>query len=888
MPHRFLFRFLNVSVPIGDPVPDIELLRRFTQDRDSAALELLVRRHSSAVWSACRRVLTCEADAEDAFQATFLVLARKAGAIRGSCVGGWLHRVAVNTALKLRERSARFVVASTERLADFPALTPGEHDWELQSIVQEELARLPERYRLPVVLCELEGHSHAEVAKLLGWPIGSVSGRLSRARTILQNRLTRRGVATPAIMFPVLILPPAIVSNTAAAATGSTAISPTVSKLSEGVLSMMHLARCRAIAVWLLSIGLVTLSGFGTLIALGQGPRVDSQANPTQPAEPPSGEKAQSGGKKVDPKEDAVARELKALQGEWKVVGLESDGRKASPKEMEGMRWIIKNNQIEGKDPGEELGKIGDFKIDPRKDPKHFDIEGFAGEKKKSTLGIYKLENGRLTICLRDAKAVEKGRPTEFSSDDGEEQGLIILESVANPPKPVPAVKDAADLMMGKRWVVKDNDTLELNGPAGKEGSSVKLPRLRLEPGQEFIYSGVMEMGNEGAGYKTFLRGEWRYWVVRTNKDGSWSIVMRSSAIVQGNKRLTCMRCDMFPDGRTVEISNSESWLSPRLPSSASEAAKGWVSKVEREGRTYRYRLVPAAKDGRCSIEEVRESSLDTACGVAMKTIYTWDTERVFPETIRFAVTNPDERSERGTLKLREVKIHDLAWSQKLTADAERYFAAEEAYNRTFTGLKLNGSSTEIKAALDKAKLDLKAALQTLEVPEFREQVDEMLASHDQKVKYYVEESERRKTILGQQAADWSTTDLQGKSHALKDYRGKVVILDFWYRSCLFCVQAMPQMKEIATQFKDQPVVVLGMNTDDKEADAQQVVEKMGLNFPTLKATGLPEKYKVQSFPTLVIIDQQGIVRDIHLGFSATLKDEVVKSVEELLKKDKR
>jgi uncharacterized protein (TIGR03067 family) len=785
----------------------------------------------------------------------------------------------VNTALKLRERSARFVLASTEQLSAYPAPSSEEHDWELHSIVQEELARLPEHYRLPVVLCELEGHSHAEAAKLLGWPIGSVSGRLSRARNLLHNRLSRRGVTAPAILFPVLGLPPTIVCNAAAAATGSTPVLPTVSKLTEGVLSMMYFARCRAIAIWLLSIGLVTLGGFGTYIAWGQDPKVDNQTRTTHPVEPPSKEKGQVGDKKAEQKEDEVAKELKALQGEWKVVGLASKGREASADEVKGMRWIITGHRIEGRDPGEKSGEIGEFKIDPGKDPKHFDIEGLDGGKKKASLGIYKLENGRLTICVSDGKS----RPTEFTADAGEEQGLIILESTANPPKPGPAVNAEMDLMQGKRWVVKDKDTLELVGLPGKEETLVKLPRLRLETGQELIYTGAMEMGEEETGYKTFQRGEWRYWVVRTNKDGSSSLVMRSSTIVQGNKRIDCARCDLFSDGRIVENSTSEFML-PRLPADAAEAAKGWVSKVDRDSQIYRYRLVPPTKVGRCSMEAVRESPLDTACGVAWKTVYTWDTERGLPETMRFAGSNADKSRVRGNLKLREVVKHDQAWSREITSDVERYISAETSYQRAFADLNLNGTPEEIKTALEKAKLDLKAAQQTLERPEFRQQVDEMLAKHDLQAKYCLEEAERRKTILGQPAADWSTTDLAGKSHSLKDYRGKVVILDFWYRSCLFCVQAMPQIKEIASQFKDQPVIVLGMNTDAKEEDAKLVVEKMGLNYPNLKATGLPEKYKVQGFPTLIIIDQEGVVRDIRTGYSATLKEEVVKSVEGLLK----
>jgi thiol-disulfide isomerase/thioredoxin len=109
--------------------------------------------------------------------------------------------------------------------------------------------------------------------------------------------------------------------------------------------------------------------------------------------------------------------------------------------------------------------------------------------------------------------------------------------------------------------------------------------------------------------------------------------------------------------------------------------------------------------------------------------------------------------------------------------------------------------------------------------------------------------------------------------------------MDFWYRGCGWCVRAMPQMKQIAEHFKDQPVVVLGMNTDQNEADARFVIDKMGLNYPTVKATGIPQKYKVSGFPTLLIVDQEGVLRDIHVGYSPTLREEVVGAVEKLLRK---
>src|SRR5262245_16718921 len=204
MARRFFFRLLSAATPAGDHVPDAELLRRFSHSRDSAAFELLVRRHADAVWAAALRVLRNEADAEDAFQAAFLVLARKAGSVRGECVGGWLYRVAVNSALKLRAVRAGSVSDGSGLERRDPSLTlPARtalESAETAAVVHQELSRLPDRYRLPVVLCDLEGHTHAEAAKVLGWPVGSVSGRLSRAHTLLRDRLTRRGLAPAAVL----------------------------------------------------------------------------------------------------------------------------------------------------------------------------------------------------------------------------------------------------------------------------------------------------------------------------------------------------------------------------------------------------------------------------------------------------------------------------------------------------------------------------------------------------------------------------------------------------------------------------------------------------------------------------------------------------------------
>jgi RNA polymerase sigma factor (sigma-70 family) len=204
---RALHRFL-ASLP-GRPAADeadARLVERFLARRAEAeevartadeAFEALVTRHGPMVWGVCRRVLRDPADAEDAFQATFLVLFRRAGSVRfGNSLGPWLYGVARRIALRARADRARRG-AGEGRVGDRPGRDPAADACrnEVRSVIDEEVGRLPERYRAPVVLCLLEGLKYDEAARRLGCPVGTVGVRLSRGREILRTRLTRRGVA---------------------------------------------------------------------------------------------------------------------------------------------------------------------------------------------------------------------------------------------------------------------------------------------------------------------------------------------------------------------------------------------------------------------------------------------------------------------------------------------------------------------------------------------------------------------------------------------------------------------------------------------------------------------------------------------------------------------
>jgi RNA polymerase sigma factor (sigma-70 family) len=200
---RHLHRLADAGGSAGRT--DGQLLRGFVLRREEAAFAELVHRHGPMVLALCRRLLPQDADAEDAFQATFLVLARKAASIRKQeSAANFLYGVARRIAMRVRVEATRRPAATPAAASasrNDPAAEAGRR--ELRAILDAELSRLPEKYRTPVVLCYFKGRSHAEAAGQLGWPEGTVKGRLARARDLLRGRLARRGVALSATALAV-------------------------------------------------------------------------------------------------------------------------------------------------------------------------------------------------------------------------------------------------------------------------------------------------------------------------------------------------------------------------------------------------------------------------------------------------------------------------------------------------------------------------------------------------------------------------------------------------------------------------------------------------------------------------------------------------------------
>jgi RNA polymerase sigma factor (sigma-70 family) len=302
-----------------DGMTDEELLTRFLDGRDDAALAALIRRHGPMVWGVCCRLLRSHHDAEDAFQATFLVLVQKAATLPNrEKIGNWLYGVAHQTAVRMRAVAAKR--GGRERqVTVMPDPTTAEpYAWnDLWPVLDEELSRLPDKYRVLIVLCDLEGVTRKEVARQLNLPEGTAASRLAAARAMLAKRLARRGIVVSSVLLGAVLCQKSawasgsttVITSTIKAATlvaaGQAAagvISPTVVALKTGVTMAMFMTKIKTGMAVALVVGL-TLAGIGAGVGLSTNPVAVAQQPGAKPDE------AKKSDAKEPPRQGDKARE---------------------------------------------------------------------------------------------------------------------------------------------------------------------------------------------------------------------------------------------------------------------------------------------------------------------------------------------------------------------------------------------------------------------------------------------------------------------------------------------------------------------------------------------------------------------------------------------------
>jgi thiol-disulfide isomerase/thioredoxin len=460
--------------------------------------------------------------------------------------------------------------------------------------------------------------------------------------------------------------------------------------------------------------------------------------------------------------------------------------------------------------------------------------------------------------------------------------------------------------------------------------SPANLPRYKFTVGEQLVYredlQEVPQPGDAADQQRGSREGHWRVWVVDQNRDGSWRLVIwhqirllrtapKTKPVERFANRILAY-CDVFPDGRILpndtlgDLGQFLHLVDPcalfiPLPPDTSMLAKGWSAPMpvcalpESGERVFKCSIDQGATraDGSVVINctehdpmhamydqrESRRCVFDVAKGRMFE--YTRESDERGPRSSK-------TRSQHHMLfKLESVGRRPLPWIKQLKDESQRFFAVKSDYDRLCLACGQTRTVKDCRAQRDRARALLTANHKSAAVEPVHEQYENLLKDDDSEAKDAVHDAEFREILYSRGPADWELTAFDGSKHRLKDYRGQVVVLDFWFGSCGWCIKSYPQIKRIARKYKDRGVVVLGMNTDvgAQEATALAVMRNMDLKYTNLKAQPALPSYEdkpgkhYMGYPTVFILDQMGRISDVHVGCSSELEHGVGEAIDRLL-----
>jgi thiol-disulfide isomerase/thioredoxin len=425
-----------------------------------------------------------------------------------------------------------------------------------------------------------------------------------------------------------------------------------------------------------------------------------------------------------------------------------------------------------------------------------------------------------------------------------------------------------------------------------------ELPRYSFAVGRQLSYVEKEEFKN---GDSTLLdQVSTRLTVVGKNGNGSFRIVIRSASRDVYNtpsekksleaepEQVTFSQIVVRPDGRMISSIGrqleSDLTCLPPLPVSEAEQKSGWSVEPEIPGMTWLYQYAGQGKDGTVRFRLTNGGLFKDILATHVEGEVVFDPAKGLVTSVS-STTRQDygfvsTGTTRCTLERDETLPAEVI--APFARDVEIILAAKRDMDDKRDAIR--EGRADVKATVDAIRKSLDDAIASLKTDEMKSQLKRLRSKLDDRAKDWADDAARVGKLLGRPLPDYSGNDLDGKPHKLSDYRGKVLVLDFWYRSCGWCIRAMPQIKQSAKDFAGKPVVFLGMNTDRKADDALFVVKALGLPYAQIQ---MPMKesdlFGVEAFPTMIIVDQKGIVRDFHAGYRSNLRVELDWKIQALL-----
>jgi RNA polymerase sigma-70 factor (ECF subfamily) len=832
-----VFRYARklASVQTTRDTSDHALLSQFVAGKDESAFTALMERHGPMVLGVCRRALRNAHDAEDACQATFLVLARRATRIRKTTsLGSWLHGVAARVSANLRREQSRRSLRERNKP---PAASGGpaeEVSWrEVQAALDEELLRLPESLRATLVHCYLEGRTRDEAARALGISVGCLHGRLERARKRLCDRLTRRGLVLSTTLLATALaedaaragLSPTLTVATVRAATpfasgqepAASLVAAHVIELTREVLASMVLSKRCVVTIGALLAG-VFLAGaaYATFV-------------PPQDAKAP--EQAKDG---------AAADDAKALQGEWLAVWIEADGKKVDADEVAELRLTFRGQELTvGSADGQGRSRKSNFKLNPTRSPKEIDLISLDGQEKgQTTPGIYALDKGRLQICMpRDAGG---RRPKDFETRKGDGLLVLLLERVgAKAPAKRPgneAFREFRDIV--RAWELAQEGYWQAFAKA-------KTPEQKRE-------LGATKQAKLGAVAERCLK------LAASNADrpvalyALWLAAGNAPAAEAGKKALTLLK-----DGRVARTDPEEVFkainmagpYSANLPTLAPEVLGCVKHRLDHRRAAWLLTWV-CSSYFRQNPKETPPPFAEAAKLIVTRFADSPDIHN-FCECLGPLAGDPPtwaKNYEKDLRTLLDKNRHRLVRVTALFALASVLKTKGEVHQKEVTALleqlikEHDGTNPSIASVEEHYLRRAKAELDEME---FR--------------------------AVGKMAPEIEGVDLDGRPMKLSEHRGKVVLLSFWATTCFPCMKLIPHERELATRLDGKPFVLVGVN-EDVDADAlKKAVHTHKITWRSFrnkraKDAFITEDWKILGIPTLYLIDHTGIIRQRWIG----------------------
>ncbi|UCF71249.1 MAG: TlpA family protein disulfide reductase [candidate division WOR-3 bacterium] len=432
--------------------------------------------------------------------------------------------------------------------------------------------------------------------------------------------------------------------------------------------------------------------------------------------------------------------------------------------------------------------------------------------------------------------------------------------------------------------------------------TTTNLFEYSLTPGKKLFYTARSRLDYSGGTLESTETLE--IWVLKQNNDRSWQILLHNSESSvnvdsKGTKEELPAKsswgfCDFLPTGRfernrsVDNLSRFDLYL-PNifipLPNDFSQTSLAWEYADHVFGEKDRYTASKPATEERSWIVRVdHQTPLDAILLLGEEAEVYIDLLKAIPVYMKRTSTRGyGYYAGKGTTTAILDSIVDLDTLQasRFARDLAALLTADSQYSEIIYEIETNPAQLiPLRQEAGKLYDRLRTQITTADI---RNQLNERIVSLPDDFEDLTEQITNRAKIVNKPAPKWRAEDFSGQQHSSEDKKGRIVLLDFWYRACPWCIRSMPMIEEVARYFKDKPVSVLGVNTDREQADALFVIERTNPPYVNIRGRNLIKKFDITSYPTFIIIDKNGLVRSVLIGYEPKLSDRIIGIIENLL-----